>query len=334
MGTVAPPSDIDCSSGPPRVTIVIPCFKQEVFLFECLNSLIAQTMSTWEAVVVDDCSPARMVDQIVGTYNNSRIRSIRLDTNRGLAASRNTGLQAGRAPLVLCIDADDFLHPEFLSTTVDTIERRGADCAYTDFQLVGLSNDLWTWELKSPDELAKKQFIPGPGVLMRRSVWERVGGYSEELRWNEDWDFWIGAMHMGFSFERVPRPLYFYRRHPDSMLTGFRTRMSDWMTREVILKKRAGFFAVGDRSTTFQTGGLLTSARANRNPGISMASSYINGSRDCNQPKATFERIQSRDPAAIERSTKDSKGEQSRQFGKWSDDIFQTAQRMVIVPRR
>jgi glycosyltransferase involved in cell wall biosynthesis len=253
----------DSRSTETRVTVVIPCFKQEVFLFECLNSLAAQTMPAWEAVVVDDCSPAKMVDRIVSSYNDPRISSIRHDTNLGLAASRNTGLQARYAPFSVCIDADDFLHPEYLSATLDAIERQGADCVYTDFQLVGLSNDLWRLELKSADELARAQWVPGPGVLMRRSVWERVGGYSEELRWNEDWDFWIGAMAEGCLFERVPRPLYFYRRHAHTM-TGPLTIKNEWVTRDFILKKRAAFFAVGNRARTFRTGGLVESAYAHR----------------------------------------------------------------------
>jgi SAM-dependent methyltransferase len=172
-------------------------------------------------------------------------------------------LQAGHAPFSVCIDADDFLHPEFLSATLDAIERQAADCVYTDFQLVGLSNDLWRFELKSADELAMVQWIPGPGVLMRRSVWEKVGGYSEELRWNEDWDFWIGAMAAGCSFERIPHPLYFYRRHAHTM-TGPLSSKTDWMTREVILRNHPSFFAVGDRARRFRAGGLLDSAHAYR----------------------------------------------------------------------
>jgi GT2 family glycosyltransferase/SAM-dependent methyltransferase len=261
--TVLSPGLDDTGSAEIRVTVVIPCFKQEVFLFECLNSLIAQTMPSWEAFVVDDCSPNRIVDRIVAGYDDTRIRFIRHDTNLGLAASRNTGLQAGHAPFALCVDADDFLHPEFLSTTLDAIERLGADCVYTEFQLVGLSNDVWTWEVKSADELAEVQWIPGPGVLMRRLVWERVGGYSEELRWNEDWDFWIAAMAAGCSFERVPRPLYFYRRHSHTMTNPITTK-NEWRTRDAILRKRAAFFAIGDRARVFRTGGLISSAYAHR----------------------------------------------------------------------
>jgi glycosyltransferase involved in cell wall biosynthesis len=81
-------------------------------------------------------------DRIVASYDDPRIRYIRDYTNRGFAASRNTGLQAGRAPFVLCVDADDFLDPEFLSATLDMIERQEADCAYTEYQLIGLFSDV------------------------------------------------------------------------------------------------------------------------------------------------------------------------------------------------
>jgi Methyltransferase domain len=97
---------------------------------------------------------------------------------------------------------------------------------------------------------------------MRRSVWEAVGGYPAELRFNEDWDFWIAAMELGASVTRIPRPLYFYRHHAHSLTA---TRIDDDLrTRELILKKRVAFFAVGDRAKTFRTKGLLASAHAHR----------------------------------------------------------------------
>jgi glycosyltransferase involved in cell wall biosynthesis len=255
--------DLDISSDRPRVTIAIACFKQEEFLFECLNSLMAQTMPTWEAFVVDDCSPNRIVDRIVAGYTDPRIRSIRHDINRGAGPSRNTAIQAGHAPFVVSIDADDFVHHEFLAATLDAIERQGVDCAYPDFQCVGLSNDVWRHEVKSADELAEAQWVPGGGTVMRRSVWEQVGGYGEaNLCPNENWDFWIGAIAAGFTAVRVPRPLYFYRRHAESMMANMAS--SEWISREVIIRRRAEFFAIGDRAKRFRAGGLLSSAYANR----------------------------------------------------------------------
>jgi glycosyltransferase involved in cell wall biosynthesis len=258
--------NVHISSVRPRITIAVACFKQEEFLFECLNSLVAQTMPAWEAFVVDDCSPKRIVDRIVAGYKDPRIRSIRHDFNRGAGPSRNTAIQTGHAPFVVYVDADDFVHREFLVATLDAIERRGADCAYSDFQCVGLSNDVWRPEPKSANELAEAQWIPGPGTVMRRSVWERVGGYGgANLYPNEDWDFWIGAVAAGFSVVHVPRLLYFYRRHAESgMATMAR---NEWISREAIIKRHAEFFAVGDRAKRFRAGGLLSSAYANRAAG-------------------------------------------------------------------
>jgi glycosyltransferase involved in cell wall biosynthesis len=257
--------DLDVRPDRPRVTIAIPCFKQEPFLFECLNSLITQTMPSWQACVVDDCSPAATAQRIASSYNDPRIRCIRHVFNRGPGASRNTGLQAGSAPFVLCIDADDFLHRDFLSATLEAIETRGADCAYTAFQCFGLSNGVcFNQEPKSAGDLAREQWLPGPGVMMLRSVWEAVGGYSPSphLTYNEDWDFWIAALQLNISVAHVSRPLYFYRRHEQSMSANQTDR--DRITREVILKRHPAFFAVGDRKKVFRAGGFIGAAQAHR----------------------------------------------------------------------
>jgi glycosyltransferase involved in cell wall biosynthesis len=248
-----------------RVTIAIPCYKQAVFLFECLNSLIAQTVVDWEAFVVDDCSPDGTVAQIIASYNDHRIRYVRHQENRGLAASRNTAIRAGTGPAVLCLDADDFLHPDFLSATLEAMEKNGADCAFADFQLFGIENQVWRFGIKTMDDLARTQGVPGAGTLMRRSLWERVGGYCEapELRaGNEDWDFWIGAANLGFSAAHVSRPLYFYRRHALSMSNSVLSPI-EWQTREFILKRHPKFFGTRDRARVFRSSGLLKSASAN-----------------------------------------------------------------------
>ena len=249
-----------------RVTIAIPCYKQAVFLFECLNSLISQTLVDWEACVVDDCSPDNTIAKIVADYDDDRFRYVRHRENRGLAAARNTAIRVGSASIILCLDADDFLHPEFLCATLNAMEAKGADCAFANFQCVGLESPVWTFGVKTLDELAQTQWIPGAGTIMRRSLWERVGEYCEavDLRaGNEDWDFWIGAATLGFSAAHVPRPLYFYRRHVISMSKSVLGTI-EWKTREFILKRHPKFFATGDRAKVFRTGGLLRSASAHR----------------------------------------------------------------------
>jgi glycosyltransferase involved in cell wall biosynthesis len=249
-----------------RVTIAIPCYKQGVFLFECLNSLVVQTLVDWEAFVVDDCSPDSAAAEIVASYEDKRIQYVRHRENRGLAAARNTAIHSGSTSTILCLDADDFLHPEFLCATLGAMESHSVDCAFTDFQLVGLESSVRTGAVGTLDDLARTQWIPGAGTIIRRSLWEQVGGYCEaaELRvGNEDWDFWIGAATLGFSAAHVPRPLYFYRRYAISMSKSVLSPV-DWKTREFIVKRHPKFFGTGDRAKVFRTGGLLRSAWAQR----------------------------------------------------------------------
>jgi SAM-dependent methyltransferase len=97
---------------------------------------------------------------------------------------------------------------------------------------------------------------------MLRSVWEAVGGYSPDLTYNEDWDFWIAALQSDISVAHVPRPLYFYRRHGNSMTAT--QPDGDRVTREMILKRHPAFFAVGDRKKVFRAGGFIAAAHAHR----------------------------------------------------------------------
>jgi glycosyltransferase involved in cell wall biosynthesis len=243
----------------PLVGVVIPCFNQAAFLFDCLNSLMAQTEVRWQAIVVDDCSREDVIDRIVASYHDSRVSSIRHRHNEGLAESRNTGLRATAAPYLLPLDADDLLHPRFLEATLAQLQQRERDCVWTDFQLVGLSDDIWRWPVKTADDMAVAQWIPGPGTLMRRAVWERVGGYCAALRWNEDWDFWIGALDEDLKVGHVAEPLYYYRRHQNSMSVS-PVILHDWETRELIAKRHPQFFAGSRRRATFLSGGYFGSA--------------------------------------------------------------------------
>lgn len=247
----------------PNVTVVIPAFNQPDFLRECLETLTAQEMTDWEAIVVDDASTECDLAEVVADHGDSRVRVIRHERNRGEGAARNTGFEEAGAPLVLPLDADDKLHPEFLSRTTQALEAvlPGANCIYTDFQLFGASTDLWrnTAERTLRDML-RTQWIPGPGTLMCRSVWERVGGYSEDIALigNADWDFWIGALAAGAKPFHLPLPLYLYRRHQSSLSAGMSA--SDYQQRELIYDRHRDLFDRCGAGGEFRAVGYLNSA--------------------------------------------------------------------------
>jgi glycosyltransferase involved in cell wall biosynthesis len=211
----------------PLYSIVIPCYETpEAYLRECLRSAIDQTDGAWEAIVVDDASTRLDVQATVDQVSDSRIRVIRHPQNRGEAASRNTAIRAARGDLIVPLDADDRLAPDFLRRTKAALDAiPGADWILPDRQLFGAKADVLRYPVALPIACPIHFNAQSPG-LIRRSLWEAIGGYSEEEVFRSggaDLDFWISAVERGVVARHVAEPLYFWRIHSGSASqTSFR----------------------------------------------------------------------------------------------------------------
>ena len=92
---------------PPRVSVVMPTFKQARFLRRAIDSLLTQSMADWELIVVDDGSPDDTQALLAPFLADPRIRGVRFDTNQGLGCALNAGLDAGSGALVAYLPSDD-----------------------------------------------------------------------------------------------------------------------------------------------------------------------------------------------------------------------------------
>jgi len=250
-------------AGMPDVSVIVPCFNQAGFLAECLESLRTQTLGDWEAIVVDDASTDGDVAHAIADLGDGRVAVVRHRANRGLAASRNTGMRQARAELLLPLDCDDGLRPDFLEKTVACLrDAASVDCVFTDFELFGATDDVWVNSVGEPSEILVRQWLPGPGTLMRRTVWERVGGYCEDpalSSGNEDWDFWIAGVESGLVARPIPEPLYRYRRHSQSM-SSLQLRQHEYRQREFMYRRHKRFFDSHGKGGVFRADGYLGSA--------------------------------------------------------------------------
>ncbi|MDQ7820271.1 MAG: glycosyltransferase family A protein [Armatimonadota bacterium] len=109
----------------PDLTVVVPTYNQAELLRECLRSLVDQTLPTdrYEVIVVDDGS----TDHTAAVLRefSPRVRAVRLPSNRGRSAARNAGIREAAAPLVVLIDSDIVVRPDFLDRHLDVHRRRG-----------------------------------------------------------------------------------------------------------------------------------------------------------------------------------------------------------------
>jgi glycosyltransferase involved in cell wall biosynthesis/GT2 family glycosyltransferase len=211
----------------PLVTIVVPCFNQGQYIESAIVSVFEQTMKDWEIVIVDDGSDDPETRAVLDSLDWPRTRVVRQE-NRGLAAARNAGITAGRGSLVVPLDADDELAPQFLaSLSVALAADPGAAYAHCHAVLFGDVEAAWVSRPFNPFLLLHENSVIGC-VLLRRAAWQAVGGYDESMRsGNEDWELWVRLLEHGWGQVQVAEPLFRYRKHGISMSVDTESRFEE-----------------------------------------------------------------------------------------------------------
>ncbi len=211
----------------PRVSVVMPAFDAAAFVATAIASLRAQTLTDWEAIVVDDASrddTAAVVAAIA--RDDPRIRLLRQEANRGPAAARNAGLAAARGTWIALLDADDTYAPDRLAKLVAYGEREALDVVADNVWLKdptrgvvvrsGLPRDGrvrdWTLRAHLTHEMPASGFVYGLlKPIVRRDFVERIGlRYRVEFRYGEDFLFYAELFLNGARGRILSEPGYTY----------------------------------------------------------------------------------------------------------------------------
>jgi glycosyltransferase involved in cell wall biosynthesis len=199
----------------PRVAVVIPFHNADEFFGECLASVLAQTRTADEIVVVDDASdPAR---RRTLEHLPAGVRLIRLEKNSGQGVARNAGVQATGAELIAFLDADDVFASGKLQVTERFLsDHPEADACHTGtvvFQADGSERIFGDKPdpLGFPDLLIRGHALPSATVI-RRDALLALGGFSADRSLYEDWDLTIRMVQAGRCIRFVPEPLSRIRR--------------------------------------------------------------------------------------------------------------------------
>lgn len=212
---------VNSNPGPYQVSIIIPSYNHARYIGDAIQSVLKQKYRDFEIIVVDDGSTDR-TRQVVEQFGDA-VRYI-WQENRGLSAARNTGIRAARGELIGLLDADDIYLDQYLSTLVPVLQSNpDASAVYCGFQFVDEKKQLLPQVGKRvvpPEQfyssLIEGNFIIAQCMLVRRSTYEQVGQFDENLRACEDWDMWlrIAREHQVLG---VPQVLTWYRLLPGSM---------------------------------------------------------------------------------------------------------------------
>jgi glycosyltransferase involved in cell wall biosynthesis len=177
------------------VSVVIPCYRQAHFLAQALDSVLAQTHSAPEIIVIDDGSP----DDVLTVVRAFPVVQYRRQENRGLAGARNTGLAQAKGEYIVFLDSDDKLLPHALAAGVAALESHPA-CAFVwgfNRPIDAQGNPLPTGPGVVLGGASFRQLLeanvvgPPVGVMFRRARVAAVGGFDERLRHAEDYELYL-----------------------------------------------------------------------------------------------------------------------------------------------
>ena len=207
----------------PLLSIVIPSYNHEKFIGDAINSVVSQTVEDLELVIVDDFSVDSSRDIIQGwTKRDGRIRATFHDRNEGIAKTCNDGIKTAKGKYIAMMASDDMFKDRALETILDVLERpENCAGALLEGELIDYRNNtlgLLFSDLHRKPVLKKgnffKELIKGnfvcTGVVRRSIVDKHKIYYNEDLKYLNDWLFWLDLSHV-CNFVYVEEPLYLYR---------------------------------------------------------------------------------------------------------------------------
>lgn len=237
------------------ISIIIPVYKVEAYLADCINSVLAQTCTDFELILVDDGSPdscGELCDRYAA--RDSRISVIHQE-NGGLSAARNAGLDAAKGEYIMFVDSDDWIEPDTLEVMLPLLQNTGADLAVCSFQIT---------KTFPADTTAVRHLFPGqtlsmeavladqctPNAWIYTAPWAKL--YSRDLfdgiRFPvgfiyEDSAVWHRILGKCRTIALTDRVLYNYRAHPNSITSSaFSVKHTDhlaaWVDRTLYCHKK------------------------------------------------------------------------------------------------
>jgi len=212
--------------GRPTITALVTAYNAQDHIADTLRSILAQTCPPDEIVVVDDGSTDGSAD-VVRTFGD-RVRMV-WQPNAGHAPALNRGYRESRCDYVAQCDADDLWEPDKLERQLAALERHPEiDIHFTGVWIFGAVEGPWgildgpcaEGGLLDPVEFARALYqvnsVCPSTTLVRRSLYERLGPYAEELPF-VDYHYWFRSLRAGATFYYDPHVTVRYRRHDQQM---------------------------------------------------------------------------------------------------------------------
>ena len=210
----------------PLISVVIPTYNHARYLGRALQSVLDQTYTHWEIIVIDNHSTDN-TEEVMAGFTDKCITYLKIHNNGVIAASRNAGIRVAKGKWIAFLDSDDWWKTDKLQACFDCINEK-VDLVYHDLEIVVDQFQLFSrkivksWQVRTPvlmDLLLKGNAIVNSSVVVRKSVLQQIGGISEsvEMIAAEDYNTWLRIAQLTEQFVYLPRSLGYYLTHNQSI---------------------------------------------------------------------------------------------------------------------
>lgn len=214
----------------PKVSFVVPCYKLAHYLGECVESILSQTFTDFEILIMDDCSPDN-TGGVAASFHDPRIRYVRNEPNLGHLRNYNKGIELSRGEYVWLISADDKLVRQDALTRylqiMDTNVSAGFVCSAAVEIGAGNTTSVAKYSIQSTHDevfpgheflkrLLYSNSVVAASGLVRRNCYDTFECFPLDLPFAGDWYLWcLFALHFDVAY--CAEPLVGYRIHGESM---------------------------------------------------------------------------------------------------------------------
>ena len=208
------------------ISVVVPAYNSQSTIIETINSVLEQTFTDFELIVINDGSTDRTLE-LLETVQDKRLK-VYSYPNGGLPAARNRGIIRATGEFISFIDADDLWTPDKLELQLQALQKNPqAGVAYSWTICMGNNGKSFHPGVSEsfqgnvyPNLLVGNFIGSGSNVLIRQQAIESVGYFDESLKSCEDWDYWL-RLSPKWEFAVVPKPQIIYRLSSGAMSSKF-----------------------------------------------------------------------------------------------------------------
>jgi glycosyltransferase involved in cell wall biosynthesis len=206
----------------PLVSVVIPTYNHARYLGRALQSVLDQTYTNWEVIVIDNHSTDN-TDEVMASFSDPRITYLKIHNNGVIAASRNAGIRAAKGEWIAFLDSDDWWTLNKLQVCFDSVNHK-VDLVYHDLEIVSEQSRVFrrkiikSRQVNAPvliDLLENGNALSTSSVMVRLKLLNKVKGMNESPNMvaAEDYNTWLRISQLTDGFKYISKQLGFYQLH-------------------------------------------------------------------------------------------------------------------------